>query len=297
MTLTSILSHGEREPDSHVFMPREDNELNGQPITPLRTLERWDVGCGHVPVGSRIMTWAFLAVVIVVAFATETAAGFGATILTLTFGAFFFKVDPLLAILLPINCVTSALLIWRGRKLLAWSVLLTDVAVPISVGFAIGLVARSRIPTDKLVIVFALFVAALAIHELRKIAKGVALPSPAYAPLWIFGGGVMQGLFGTGGPLVVYTLSHRIEDKGAFRSTLAVVWLALNLGLVASLVNDGGAFSRTSLLASAALTLPMLLGMALGEAVFKRLRPQTFRKFIYQLLLVASLLLLLRSVR
>ena len=30
MTLTSILSHGERDPDSHVFMPREDNEHNGQ---------------------------------------------------------------------------------------------------------------------------------------------------------------------------------------------------------------------------------------------------------------------------
>jgi uncharacterized membrane protein YfcA len=241
------------------------------------------------------MTWAFLAAVVVIAFAVETAAGFGATILTLTLGAFFFKVDPLLATLLPINCVTSSLLVWRGRKGIAWSILLTEVTVPIGVGFALGLVARARVPTDKIIIAFALFVAALATHELRKIAKGATLPRPAYAPLWILGGGVMQGLFGTGGPLVVYSLSRRIEDKGVFRSTLAVVWLALNLGLVASLVNQGDAFSQTSLLASVALTLPMLVGMAIGDAVFKRLQPEPFRKFIYQLLLVASLLLLLRN--
>jgi uncharacterized membrane protein YfcA len=241
------------------------------------------------------MRWAFLAAVIAVAFAVETAAGFGATVLTLTLGAFFFKVDPLLAILLPINCLTSSLLIWRGWHRIAWTVLLTEVAAPIGLGFGIALVTRSLIATDKLVIVFALFVAALAGYELRKLARGLARPPPAYAPLWMLGGGVMQGLFGTGGPLVVYTLSHRIDDKGAFRSTLAVVWLTLNLGLAARLAHDGGAFTRTSLLASAALTVAMLVGMVLGEAVFKRLQPAQFTKFIYQLLLVASLLLLLRN--
>ncbi len=240
------------------------------------------------------MTWAYLAVVMVIAFATETAAGFGATILSVTFGAFFFKVDALLAMLLPINAVTSTLLIWRGHRVIAWHVLLREVAIPIGLGFGVGIAVRSRLPTDELVIAFALFVTALAANQLRQIAKGVAAGAPSYASLWLLGGGVIQGLFGTGGPLVVHTLARRIEDKSAFRSTLAVVWLTLNVGLSANLAMQG-AFTRASLLASAGLVVPMLVGMRVGESVFRRLSGETFRKFIYQLLLVASVLLLLRN--
>ena len=197
---------------------------------------------------------------------------------------------------MPINFVTSSLLIWRGRKVIAWRVLLREVAIPISIGFLIGIAARSRMPTDKIVVVFALFVTALAASQLRQIAAGIAPRAPRYASIWLLGGGVIQGLFGTGGPLVIHTLAHRIVEKAVFRSTLAVVWLTLNVGLCASLATEH-AFTRASLGASLGLAVPMLIGMRIGEFVFRRLKPEAFRKFIYQLLLLASVLLLVRALR
>jgi uncharacterized membrane protein YfcA len=41
----------------------------------------------------------------------------------------------------------------------------------------------------------------------------------------LFLGGVIHGLYSTGGPMVVYYLAREPIDKKAFRTTLAMVWL------------------------------------------------------------------------
>ena len=52
-------------------------------------------------------------------------------------------------------------------------------------------------------------------------------------------GGIAHGLFGTGGPMIVYVARRRLADKLAFRSTLAVLWLALNAALLTKFITTG----------------------------------------------------------
>ena len=81
------------------------------------------------------------------------------------------------------------------------------------------------------------------------LADGLAtlqLARPAGKPLakWLqwsmLGlGGFVHGLFGTGGPMIVYVVRRRLADKRAFRSTLAVLWLVLNIGLLSKFALAG----------------------------------------------------------
>ena len=108
-------------------------------------------------------------------------------------------------------------------------------------------------------------------------------------------GGLAHGLFGTGGPMIVYVVRRRLPDKRAFRSTLAVLWLVLNAALLASFASQGLYASRSTLEAGGVLAIAFVPGLAIGERVHRKLAPARFERAVWLLLLVAGAALALRS--
>ena len=61
-----------------------------------------------------------LAVLVLVSFFVEAAAGFGSMVVALTVGALFSPVDELLGLLVPVNLVLSTYLVARNRAHVDW---------------------------------------------------------------------------------------------------------------------------------------------------------------------------------
>jgi hypothetical protein len=243
------------------------------------------------------MPLAFLAVVLLLAFLVETAAGFGGTVVTISLASQILPVDDVLARFLPVNVVLSAYVVVRHRRHVDRRLLFVRVLPWMGLGAAAGFaLARAASPTW-LKIVFAVFVVVLSVLELRTIAtkkaRSVPLATPAAAAA-LFGAGVLHGLFACGGPLAVWVVGRDVDGKAAFRATLSSLWLVLNVLLVAAFAFDAKIDAKT-LGESALLLPPLVVGIALGERVHARLSPERFRVAVFVLLLVAAAVLLARS--
>ena len=164
------------------------------------------------------------------AFATEGAIGFGGTVLAASIGAQFIPLDVLLPAFVPLNMVMSLWLVTRGVSAIAWRMLAVEVAPSVGIGAAIGL-ALFHVPAKTaLALAFGVFVVGLAVLQLARPADGTPGRALRFGLLGL--GGIAHGLFGTGGPMIVYVLRRRLPDKRAFHSTLAVLWLVLNTALL-----------------------------------------------------------------
>jgi uncharacterized membrane protein YfcA len=232
-----------------------------------------------------------LGVIALAAFATEGAIGFGGTVLAASIGAQFVPLELLLPAFVPLNMVMSSWLLARGFRSIAWRMLAVEVAPMVGLGAAVGL-ALFHLPAKHVFAFgFGVFVVGLAILQLAR-PGGRELPKPLQ---WLLLGlgGVVHGLFGTGGPMIVYVVRRRLADKLAFRSTLAVLWLVLNVAL---LVNYASAelYTRTTAKAAAVIALVIVPGLYIGERVHHRLDAGRFERVVWLVLLAAGLVLAIR---
>ncbi len=110
----------------------------------------------------------------------------------------------------------------------------------------------------------------------------------------LVGGGLVHGIYGSGGPLIVWATSRQLQDKSALRATLSALWLVLGSVLVVQYASLGQLTGQT-LLGSAALLPCLLVGKWIGNRAHQRIAPEPFRRLLYWMLLFAALSLLVRK--
>lgn len=247
------------------------------------------------------MTGTVIAAVFAVAllaFATEGAIGFGGTVIVACLGAQLVPLDVLLPAFVPVNLALSAWLIAGGAKAIEWRILGRQIGPPVALGAAIGLVlfrvveAAGPHASAALALVFGGFVVMLAVMQL--IARGGHLRQGQRLAL-LAAGGIAHGLFGTGGPMIVYVVHRQIPDARAFRATLAVLWLALNAALLVSFAAQGLYAGEPTFDAGVILGVAFVPGLWIGERIHRRLPPAKFERAVWLLLLVAGAALAVRS--
>ncbi len=238
------------------------------------------------------MTLATLALIALIAFGTEGAIGFGGTVIAACLGAQLIPLDELLPAFVPLNLAMSAWLLTSGRDAIAWRVLLRTIAVPVAIG-AVGGLALFHVPAKTLLAaIFGAFVALLAIVQLVRPA---AQPLPRmWQRVFLVLGGVAHGLFGTGGPMIVYVARRELPDKRVFRATLAVLWLVLNIALLVNFLALG-LYGRHTFEIGGVVGLALIPGLWLGQRIHNALDGARFERVVWTLLLVAGLALAIRS--
>ncbi len=120
------------------------------------------------------------------------------------------------------------------------------------------------------------------------------LPVWAYALLPL--GGIFQGAFGTGGPIIVIYAARAMRHKSVFRATLCMLWLTLNTILISSFIASGR-LNAPLLQLSAAYLPATLLGLWLGNRAHYRLQEHVFRQIVYAVLMLAGALLIYALLR
>lgn len=248
-----------------------------------------------MPAASSTAEWAALAAIVLVAFGTEAALGFGAMVISIALGAQLVPIERLLPVLVPLNLCLSSYLAVRYRSAVDRSFLGRHILPPVIVGVPLGLVAFARLPGDVLVRLFGGFVVTLAALELVRTLRraGPRRLGPIARTALLVAGGAVHGAFATGGPFVVYVSGRELADKAVFRATISSLWALLGLILCASYAIDGS-LGTASLGGSAVLAIPAAAGLLVGEWLHARAQAQTFRTAIFAMLLVAGLLLAIR---
>jgi uncharacterized membrane protein YfcA len=235
--------------------------------------------------------------IVAFAFMVETAVGFGGMVITLALGTLFLPIDVILPRVVPLNVGLSIVLALRHGRHGARRHLVRRILPFVLLGMPFGLLAFERLDRGVLTIVFGAFVLVLSLVELlRKETPGetrAALGGPVRA-LCLLAAGFMQGAFSTGGPMLVYVTARELPQKVRFRSTLVLAWVVLGCVLLATYIATGRT-NATTLGDSLTLSLSMIVGLALGEHIHARIDEHVFKRVVYGMLTLASVLILARS--
>ena len=108
----------------------------------------------------------------------------------------------------------------------------------------------------------------------------------------IIAGGILNGVFLSGGAFLVIYATKAIPKKEEMRVTLAVIWIVLN-SFVTIPGAFAGAFTKDILLMSAISAVLLVIGTWAGTKVMKRISQETFMKITYVLLLIAGIVVFL----
>lgn len=240
------------------------------------------------------LTIALLGAVVVFAQTVETVTGFGGTVLSLSLGAHLLTIERLVVSLVLVNVVQNTWLVARGFRYLRLRLLLTRILPMCGIGLAAGTLLFHKLGASGLKPVLGGFVVVIAVLELTRLFRSSRQPAPlstVAAAALLVGGGIFHGLFASGGPLVVYFASREMPEKHAFRATLSLLWLILNSILIVS-YGVGGRLDRSAFMLSAAILPALVLGIALGELVHRKVDELKFRKIVQGVLLLTGVFLL-----
>lgn len=109
--------------------------------------------------------------------------------------------------------------------------------------------------------------------------------------LLLVAGGIIHGMFSSGGPLVVLYASRHLPDKGRFRATLCLLWTTLNTIIITSYFIDGS--MNSSVVRTTGLLVPfVLVGIVVGEKIHDKANERTFSLIVFGMLLLTGIFML-----
>ena len=106
--------------------------------------------------------------------------------------------------------------------------------------------------------------------------------------------GLIQGMFVSGGALLVIYTVQKIKDRQQFRSTLSMVWAILNF-IYAAIAFQQGSFTA-DVVQVVLMCIPLaVLATFLGNRLQRHISQERFLKLTYGLLLCIGLVLIVTS--
>jgi uncharacterized membrane protein YfcA len=143
-----------------------------------------------------------------------------------------------------------------------------------------------------------LFAVFIVIASLWQLVQRVFLKkNPALRPLRnlrripylaaLVAGGVVHGMFSTGGPLVVIYAARALPDKGQFRATLCLLWAVLNTVIIAVYLIEGSV--DAAIAGNTGVLIPFVaLGIFAGEKIHDKANEFIFSCFVFATLLITG---------
>ncbi|MBU0611182.1 MAG: sulfite exporter TauE/SafE family protein [Armatimonadetes bacterium] len=228
----------------------------------------------------------------------EGITGFGCTVLALPFVTLLIGLDQAVPILVVQAWVLAGLIVIESRRHISWPQYGRIVGL-VALGLPVGIWGATALPEHKLRWVLAGFMVVVGLQGLlreRRVGADVpdALDAPARAPWWAQAllplGGLIQGAFGSGGPLVVVYAARALTHKSVFRATLCMLWLTLNTIMISTWI-IAGRFDTHLITMNAAYLPATLIGLWLGNHAHYRINEHLFRQVVYAVLMLSGVVL------
>lgn len=236
------------------------------------------------------LTFALLGLVVLTAFTIEATAGFGSIIISVAVASHLYSISELLPVLVPLNFIIAIYMVTRHRGHVAGKLIAYRVLPFMCAGVAVGVAITYVLEGQELKFGFGVLIIVLALTELYKLYMSVEVAHRPWTwvnAVYVKAAGVIHGIYATGGPLLVYSLSRTELPKTTLRSTLATIWLIFDIILTTTFIVQGR-INETTLSRIAILAPVVVLSIVLGEWLHHRISEKPFKKMIYLLLLGAG---------
>jgi uncharacterized membrane protein YfcA len=152
------------------------------------------------------------------------------------------------------------------------------------IGMFLAYIIYSHINRDLLMQLYGIMIIGIALKSLF-IKKQIGISSAFMKVILIFAG-VAQGLFASGGPLLVVCLVSKTKDKEEFRGTASAIWVLLCSIFV---FQNWSAISIYEIKLTAISVIPLGIGVLIGSWIHHRISQKKFMKIAYVLLLISGM--------
>lgn len=232
--------------------------------------------------------------ILVVAYAIFSLLGFGSALIASTPLAWVMPVSRIVPLLALLDAAGSLQRGYQARHLIDRKSLGRLVPGMLG-GQLVGVSLLAHLPRGILAMLLGLFVAGYGLRELRGHHGSEARGQGA---AWLYGGfgGVLGGLFGSGGFVYATYLQAHLPEREAYRATQAVM-IALSTGWRIALCVAAGLIDGRLLLTALVLLPAAYLGMALGRHVDQRLSGAAFARLLNLFLIASGLTLIGKGVQ
>lgn len=185
--------------------------------------------------------------------------------------------------------ISSLIIFSKNYKKIDWAEA-KKLLVLMGIGLVSGIYLSGVVESGILLKVYAAFIILIAFKEMfykgeldfgDKALIGVVLLA-----------GIFQGLFVSGGPLLIIYVAKKLKEKDQIRGTLCFVWIFLNGYMMVSQFMTGQFTPHNTIVTL--IGLPgVFLGVAIGGHLAKILSKEKFLKVVYVLLSISGLSLFL----
>ncbi len=166
-------------------------------------------------------------------------------------------------------------------------------------GLPIGMYLFRSIDSSSLKMILAIFILVVSTHQLYKLGRNIGTKPPirtktrAAIPYYLMLalGGIVHGIFSSGGPLVVLYASRQLQDKGKFRATLCLLWVTLNTIIIATYLVEGS-FTQPIAKTTALLVPFVIAGIIAGEKIHDKVNERTFSIIVFGMLFLTAIFML-----
>lgn len=217
--------------------------------------------------------------------------GFAGNVLAMPPVAVVLGVDTARTALNVMGIVSGLMMSIWFRKKIAWHEVAKIIAF-IMPGIIAGILIYRMFPADHLLALYGLIVAIIGGWYLHG-GTGEGLPRGLMIII-VFAAGLMQGMFVSGGPLLVIYAVTILRGKEEFRATLSVVWTILNALILVEAAFAGNVTPEVVHYSLIGI-VPLIAATILGGLLQKRVSQSAFMKLTYILLIVSGLSLLFRA--
>lgn len=232
----------------------------------------------------------FLAVFFL-AYTVQAITGFAGNIFAMPVGTHLLGLHSSVSVLNAMGFFACGLLALVNIKQVKWRELgkIVGMMIPFMV---FGIWLDTVLPLDMLLKIYGVVIVAIGVKNLLSTRQKFL---PAWGQWAILAcAGIIQGMFVSGGALLVIYAIQKIHDKQQFRATLSMVWAILNF-LYAAISFQQGYFTE-DVVQIVVWCIPLaVLATFIGNRLQRRISQEKFLKLTYVMLLLIGLILLVTS--
>jgi uncharacterized membrane protein YfcA len=222
-------------------------------------------------------------------------AAYGSSLLAMPFfmaltGDLHFSVS----VLLSLGMVQAVVILRKNHRSIDWRKFLL-ICGGMVLGAPIGILLMDRLPRREILVLLGIVLVSSGVMGLfRKSVDHARWPSWMNL-LVLMGAGAVHGAFASGGSFLILYARNALRAKESFRATLAMVWLVIDILLLAQLGLSGHLGFRVLPAVACGAVAVMTVGLTV-EYLVTKFSQRAFMLLISFLLILSGAVTLLRSV-
>jgi uncharacterized membrane protein YfcA len=235
------------------------------------------------------VTDILVAIVVVATYCLESIFGFGGGLMAQAILGFHIPVKELIYFGMYAGLCSAIFVFATGYKDFSFKRWL-EMAYAAYPGVIVGVIIFSVFSSLWLLKFFAIMLIVVALMSM--LLKNFKLNGVA-SQVGVFMGGLIQGLYSTGGPFILLGFRDRFKNKSELRTTMAAFFITANLLRAFQLLLQGN-FEADLYFKYWWAALPIALGVWLGYKIHIKVSEKLFKQGISVLILIAGVIYLFK---